>query len=220
MHLLIIEDDELLGDGMQAVLAQQDFSVEWVQDGQSGDKALREGEYDLVLLDLNLPEISGLEILRRLRAKGSMIPVLVLTARSEVAERVRALDSGADDYLVKPFDVAELCARIRALHRRSLGQMSAFLHIGELTLDTAARRVLVSEQPVLLSSREFEVLRLLMENAGRVLSRQRLEEAVYGWSNEVESNAVEVHIHHLRKKLGINPIRTVRGVGYIIEKAA
>ncbi len=220
MHLLIIEDDELLGDGMQAVLTQQEFDVDWVRDGEAGDQALREGTYDVVLLDLNLPGMSGLEILRRLRAAGVTTPVLVLTSRSEVTDRVRALDGGADDYLVKPFDVSELCARIRALHRRNLGQLNALLRIGDLALDTAARRVLVGEQPVLLSGREFDVLQLLMENAGRVLSRQRLEEAVYGWSNEVESNAVEVHIHHLRKKLGINPIRTVRGVGYIIEKSA
>jgi DNA-binding response OmpR family regulator len=220
MNLLIIEDDHLLGDGMKTVLTQQEFQVHWAQDGLSGDQALRKGSYDLVLLDLNLPGMSGLQVLQRLRAAGSTIPVLVLTARSEVSDRVRALDDGADDYLVKPFDVAELCARIRALHRRSLGQMNAALHIGELRLDTAARQVLVGKQPVQLSGREFDVLQLLMENAGRVMSRQRLEEAVYGWSNEVESNAVEVHIHHLRKKLGINPIRTVRGVGYIIEKAA
>ena len=218
MRLLIIEDDEVLGDGMRAVLAQQGFDVDWLQDGLAGDSALREEGYDLVILDLNLPGLSGPEVLQRLRAAGGTIPVLVLTARSEVSDRVSALDGGADDYLVKPFDVDELCARIRALHRRSLGQVSTRLCIGELTLDTMARNVLVGERSVTLSSREFEVLQLLMENVGRVLSRRRLEEAVYGWSNEVESNAVEVHIHHLRKKLGTNPIRTVRGVGYIIEK--
>ncbi len=218
MHILLIEDDELLGDGMQAVLSQRGFTVDWVQDGLAGGGALGVNAYDIVVLDLMLPKVPGLTVLRDMRSRGDRTPVLVLTARSGVSDRVQALDNGADDYLIKPFDVEELCARIRALHRRNLGHLPPLLHIDNLVLDTGSRRVTFGGESVGLSNREFDVLRLLMENRGRVMSRQRLEEAVYGWTNEVASNAVEVHIHHLRKKLGMKLIRTVRGVGYIIEK--
>lgn len=218
MRLLLVEDDILLGDGMRATLTQSGWFVDWVKDGHSADLALTGEGYDVVLLDLNLPRLSGLAVLERLRARRNRVPVLVVTARDRVDERVRALDAGADDYVVKPFDVDELCARVRALHRRACGHASPLLRVGELVMDPAARTVTAEGRPVSLASREFAVLQALLENAGRVLSRQNLEEALYGWGDEVESNAVEVHIHHLRKKLGVNPIRTVRGVGYMIEK--
>lgn len=218
MRLLLVEDDELLGDGMRATLTQIGWSVDWVKDGHSADLALAGERYDVVLLDLNLPRLPGLDVLERLRARRNRVPVLVVTARDQVDERVRALDAGADDYVVKPFDVDELCARVRALHRRACGRASPLLQMGELVMDPAARTVTVKGRGVSLSPREFAVLQALLENAGRVLSRQNLEETLYGWGDEVVSNAVEVHIHHLRKKLGMNPIRTVRGVGYMIEK--
>lgn len=218
MRLLIVEDDELLGDGIQAVLNQRGFTADWIQDGLTADRALKNSDYDLVVLDLTLPGLSGFELLQGLRATGNQLPVLILTARSEITDRIRALDGGADDYVIKPFDMDELCARIRALHRRHRGHTTTILRNGKLVLDPAARTVDVSGRSVSLSNREFDVLQLLMENAGRVLSRSRLDEAVNGWKDEVESNAIEVHIHHLRKKLGIEQIRTVRGVGYVIER--
>ncbi len=218
MRLLLVEDDELLGDGIQAVLNQRGFTADWIQDGLGADQALNSNDYDLLVLDLTLPNLSGFEILQRLRACGNKIPVLVLTARSDITDRVNALDVGADDYVVKPFDMEELCARLRALYRRYRDHTTVILRNGNLILDPDARTVTIGGSPVSLSKREFDVLHLLMDNAGRVLSRSRLDEAVSGWKNEVESNAVEVHIHHLRKKLGIERIRTVRGVGYVIER--
>ncbi|MEN8179841.1 MAG: response regulator transcription factor [Pseudomonadota bacterium] len=216
MRLLIVEDDELLGDGLQAVLQQRGHTVDWVQDGISADHALHRECYDLAILDLQLPNISGQELLSRLRSESKDIPVLILTARSELNNRVNLLNSGADDYVVKPFEMDELYARIQALHRRNKGHASPQLQVDNLCLDPQAHTVTVDGNPVNLSSREFSVLQLLMENNGRVISRAQIEEALYGWGDEVESNAVEVHIHHLRKKLKINPIRTIRGVGYIV----
>ena len=218
MRILIIEDEELLGDGIRKVLVQAGYTADWVPDGSVGEHAVRSAKYDVLVLDLNLPGASGFEVLQRLRRQGHRIPVLVLTARGEVADRIRALDGGADDYVVKPFDVNELCARIRALHRRGQGNAAPQLRHGDMVLDAAARAVTLRGEPVALSTREFGALRVLLENQGRVLSRQRLEDALYGWDDEVGSNAVEVHVHHLRKKLGNQLIRTVRGVGYIIEK--
>lgn len=217
MRLLIVEDDELLGDGLQAILQQRGHTVDWVQDGITADHSLRRECYDLAILDLQLPKMSGQELLTRLRSDNYAIPVLILTARSELDERVRMLNNGADDYLVKPFEMDELCARIQALHRRSKGHASSQLEIDSLCLDPQAHTVTIDGQPVNLSSREFSILQLLMENRGRVISRAQMEEALYGWGDEVESNAVEVHIHHLRKKLKGNLIRTIRGVGYIIR---
>ncbi|MDJ0805466.1 MAG: response regulator transcription factor [Gammaproteobacteria bacterium] len=216
MRLLIVEDDELLGDGLQAVLQQRGHTVDWVQDGITADHALRREYYDLAILDLQLPNMSGQDILNRLRTDSKDIPVLILTARSDLDDRVNLLNSGADDYVVKPFEMDELCARIQALHRRNKGLASPQIRIDSLCLDPQNHSVTVDERQVNLSSREFSVLQLLMENKGRVISRAQIEEALYGWGDEVESNAVEVHIHHLRKKLKINPIRTIRGVGYII----
>ena len=218
MDLLLVEDDELLGDGVQTVLQHRGLGIDWVRDGLSAMQSLQTSKYDLLLLDWNIPWLSGLDVLARLRDEGNRIPVLVLTARAEVVDRVMALDYGADDYMVKPFDIDELCARIRALHRRSQGREPLRLCHGDLTLDPSSRKVSLQDNEVHLSVKEFDILQALMENMGRVMSRSMLSEKVYSLDDEVESNALEVHIHHLRKKLGDHPIRTVRGVGYVIEK--
>lgn len=218
MRLLLVEDDSLLGDGIRAGLRLGGYTVDWVKDGRAAQLALEADEYSLVVLDLGLPRLSGLELLRWLRQAGRTLPVLILTARDTVADRVNGLDSGADDYLVKPFELEELSARIRALLRRSGGRASPLLEHGEITLDPAAHRATRLGAEVELSPREFAILQQLMENTGRVLSRERLEQSLYGWNEEVESNTIEVHIHHLRKKLGSELIRTVRGVGYMIDK--
>jgi DNA-binding response OmpR family regulator len=218
ISLLLVEDDEMLGDGIQTVLTRRGLAVNWVRDGLSAMQSLKTIRYDVMLLDLNIPWLSGLEVLARLRAEGNQIPILVLTARSEVVDRVQALDGGADDYVVKPFDIEELCARIRALHRRHSGQDEEILRHGDLVLDPSAHTVTKQNNEVSLSVKEFDILQSLMENMGRVMSRRKLSEKVYCLDDDVESNAIEVHIHHLRKKLGEHPIRTVRGVGYVIEK--
>lgn len=218
MRLLLVEDDSLLGDGIRAGLRLDGHTVDWVKDGIAAQLALEAEEYSLVVLDLGLPRLSGLDLLRWLRQSGATLPVLILTARDTVADRVKGLDGGADDYLVKPFDLEELAARIRSLLRRSSGRASPLLTHGEITLDPAAHRIMRNGQTVELSPREFAILQRLMESAGRALSREQLEQSLYGWNEEVESNAVEVHIHHLRKKLGAELIRTVRGVGYMIDK--
>ena len=218
MDLLLVEDDEMLGDGVQSVLQRRGMAIDWVRDGMAAMQCLKSSRYDVLLLDLNIPWLSGLEVLTRLRGSGNQIPVLVLTARSEVVDRVTALDSGADDYLVKPFDIDELCARIRALHRRHHGRESTRLQHGNLMLDPSSRTVTLCDSQITLSAKEFDILQALMENMGRVMSRRKLNETIYCLDDEVESNAIEVHIHHLRRKLGEHPIRTVRGVGYVIEK--
>lgn len=223
MRLLLVEDDKLLGDGIQAGLNQAGYAVDWMENGQSAESALRTEEYELMILDLGLPDRSGLEILKRLRnrrfpAQDSKLPVLILTARDTVSDRITGLDSGADDYMIKPFDLDELSARIRALTRRHHGRANPVIMHNNLALDPAAHTVTLDEQPIKLSRREFAILQLLLESCGRVLSRRQLEESLYSWGEEVESNAVEVYIHHLRKKLGSGLIRTLRGVGYIIDK--
>ncbi|MCB1831566.1 MAG: response regulator transcription factor [Gammaproteobacteria bacterium] len=218
-RLLLVEDDALLGDGIRKILVQRGDEVEWARDGESALASMAQGGQELILLDLNLPGISGLDILQRLRSAGNDIPILVLTARGEVADRVRALDCGADDYLIKPFDIDELSARIRALRRRASGVTDDRLCHGELIMDISAHVVQLAEQPVALSVREFGLLQILLENRGRVLSRKQLEERLYGWEDEIASNSIEVHVHNLRKKLAGDLIRTVRGVGYVIEKA-
>lgn len=220
MRLLLVEDDQLLGDGICAGLGQDGYTVDWLQDGESADHALQSEHFDIVVLDINLPRLSGIEVLKRLRDRRNAVPVLLLTARDTVTDRVQGLDSGADDYLTKPFDLDELNARLRALLRRSSGRATPLLMHGAIVLDPAARRVTLNGQEVELSQREFVLLQVLMENIGRVLPRSRLEETLYGWGVGVESNTLEVHIHHLRKKLGNTLIRTVRGVGYVVEKAA
>lgn len=218
MRVLLVEDDELLGDGLCAGLKQTGYTVDWVKDGQSAENALMDNDFDLVVLDINLPKLSGLEVLRNIRRRGDSIPVLILTARDAVPDRVEGLDSGADDYLVKPVDLDELCARLRVLQRRSAGRSDPIIQHGDVTLDPAAHRVTLHNEPVNLSMREFVLLQHLLENVGRVIPRARLEQKLYGWEGEVESNSLEVFIHHLRKKLGSDLIRTVRGVGYMIEQ--
>lgn len=219
MRLLLVEDDRMLGSAIHAGLRQAGYAVDWVQDGEAADGALRTGEYDLVVLDLGLPKKPGLDVLKTLRQRGSHIPVLILTAQDTVDDRVRGLDSGADDYLVKPFDLDELSARLRALTRRQSGRSTPSVRHGDLELDPVSHTVRQKGQVVDIAPREFSVLQALLENSGRVVSRARLEESLYAWNEEVESNAIEVHIHHLRKKLGADLIRTIRGVGYIIDKS-
>ena len=218
MRILLVEDDPQLGDGLTIGLRQAGFAVDWVKDGNAADHALHAESFDLVVLDLGLPRLSGMEVLTRARSRGQIMPVLILTARDATGDKVSGLDAGADDYLVKPIDLDELTARIRALTRRSAGRAAPLLTHGDLALDPAAHSVTQAGQPVELSSREFSLLQLLLENAGRVLTRSQLEQSLYGWRDEPDSNALEVHIHHLRKKLGSELIRTLRGVGYTIPK--
>lgn len=218
MRILLVEDDPLLGDGVRAGVAQEGYAVDWVQDGKSALAALEAERYDLVLLDLGLPRMSGLDVLAALRSRGNGVPVLILTARDRVADRVAGLDAGADDYLVKPFDLDELAARVRALARRQAGRAEPVIRHGDIVLDPAAHSVTLDGKPVELSPREFGVLRELLQNAGTVLSKARLEQSLYGWDQELGSNAVEVHIHHLRRKLGTHLIKTLRGIGYTVEK--
>jgi len=216
MRVLLVEDDPLLGDGLRAGLGQAGFAVDWVRAGSDAVHALDAEAVAAVVLDLGLPDLSGFDVLRRLRARGNKVPVLILTARDAVDDRVKGLDGGADDYVVKPVDLAELAARLRALIRRAGGEAAPALRRGQLELDAAARRVVFRGQPVELSAREFALLHELMRSGGRVLSREQLEERLYSWGHEIESNAVEVHVHHLRRKLAPGVIRTIRGVGYVI----
>jgi two-component system OmpR family response regulator/two-component system response regulator QseB len=218
MRILVVEDDALLGDALQTGLRQRGLDVDWVVDGSAAQSALRGEAFAAVVLDLGLPKIDGLEVLRRMRAKGLRTPVLVLTARDAVDDRVKGFDMGADDYVVKPVDLDELAARLRALVRRSSGEPAPILSVGTLHLDPAARKVMLDGRPVDLQAKEFNLLQEFMLHAGRVLSRQQLEERLYAWGDEVESNAVEVHIHHLRRKLTPQLIRTVRGVGYVMPR--
>lgn len=218
MKILLVEDDQLLGDGIAAGLTQAGFTVDWVLDGQQADTALLTHSYDAVVLDLGLPKRSGMDVLKRARAQGKELPILILTAYSAVEHRVAGLDAGADDYLAKPFDLTELQARLRALLRRSKGYADAVIRQGELSLDPASHTVLFAGQPVDVSAREFKILHSLLLNAGRVMSKAQLEEQLYGWGDEIESNTIEVFVHHLRRKLNPQLILTVRGVGYMIEK--
>ncbi|MBL8451025.1 MAG: winged helix-turn-helix domain-containing protein [Dechloromonas sp.] len=221
MRLLIVEDDPLLGDALQVGMTQAGFAVDWVRDGVAAESALA-GElaanFDALVLDLGLPRRDGLSVLRGLRSRGCRLPVLVLTARDAVEDRIVGLDSGADDYCLKPFDMGELGARLRALVRRSEGQPAPVLEACGVRLDPAARTVCVDGAGVDLSAKEFALLHALMLNAGRVLSRSQLEERLYTWNDETGSNTVEVYIHHLRRKLGKELIRNIRGVGYLVRK--
>ncbi len=220
MKLLLVEDDALLGDGVRAGLKQAGFAVDWVQDGLAAKVALDSEEYDLLVLDLGLPKLSGMDLLKSVRAKRASLPVLILTARDTVADRVAGLNAGADDYLVKPFDLDELIARLNALLRRSAGQVELTLQHGAIELTPASHQVCLAGTDVSMSAREFSLLHTLLLHTGRVHSREQLEQTLYGWGEEVESNAIEVHVHHLRKKLGSDLIRTLRGVGYVIDKVA
>ena len=218
MRILLAEDDPLLGDGLRAGLRQQGFLVDWVRDGQAAERELRAEPYAAAVLDLGLPMKDGLDVLAALRASGIHLPVLVLTARDAVPDRIRGLNLGADDYVLKPVDLGELAARLRALVRRAHGQPQEHLQAQDVVLDPAARRATRQGEPVALSTREFDLLHVLMLSAGRVLTREQLEQQLYSWGQEVDSNAVEVHIHHLRKKLGSGLIQTVRGVGYLLPR--
>lgn len=220
MRILLAEDDPMLGDGLRAGLRQLGFQVDWVRDGLAAEHELATGDYAAAVLDLGLPLKDGLDVLQAARARKISTPVLVLTARDAVPDRIRGLDLGADDYVVKPVDLHELGARLRSLVRRAHGQIQDTLQCGALQLDPAGRQVSLNGLPVLLSTREFDLLHALMLNAGRVMSREQLEQQLYSWGYEVESNAIEVHIHHLRRKLNNELIQTVRGVGYTMLRPA
>ena len=219
MRLLLVEDDSMIGESVRLGLRQDGFVVDWVQDGKAAELALANEPYALLLLDLGLPKKDGIEVLKNLRANQNAIPVLVLTARDAVADRITGLDSGADDYLVKPFDLDELAARIRALLRRQSGRTESVVRYGDLILNPATHQVHFGEEEIALSAKEFSVLHALIDRPGAVLSRPQLEQHLYGWNDEIESNAIEVHIHNLRKKLGKDLIRNVRGVGYMVAKS-
>jgi len=216
MRILLVEDDSLLGDGLRNGLRQLGFEVDWVRRGDIAEQELRAHPYAAAVLDLGLPGRDGMEVLARVRGAGNKTPVLLLTARDALPDRIRGLDAGADDYVVKPVDLNELGARLRALVRRAHGQASDRLSLQDVELDPAARTVRQAGSAIALSKSEFDLLHVLMLNAGRVLSRQQLEQQLYAWGREVDSNAIEVHIHHLRRKLGPALIHTVRGVGYTL----
>ena len=217
MRILLVEDDAMIGEAVQQGLRALAFTVDWVRDGETALIAAREPNYDLMVLDLGLPGRDGLEILRALRRSGNALPVLILTARSGVSDRVVGLDAGADDYLVKPFDLEELAARARALIRRRSGRAQPLIeHLG-LTLDPATHRVTRGAEEVNLSGREYAILVALLDRPGAILSRAQLEERLYGWGDEIDSNAIEVHVHALRRKLGADFIHTVRGLGYRVR---
>lgn len=218
MRLLLVEDDLMIGESVLDLLSAESYAVDWVKDGEMADTALRTQTYDLVLLDLGLPRRDGLEVLCSLRARKERIPVLIATARDSVQQRIEGLDAGADDYVLKPYDLDELLARIRALTRRAAGRAETVYEHRGVSINPVTREVLVAGQPVVLSAREWAVLEPLLARPGLLLSRTQLEEKLYGWKDEISSNAVEVYIHGLRKKLGADLIRNVRGVGYMVPK--
>jgi len=218
MKILLIEDDSMIGENIQIALEAEAIAVDWVRSGNDAEQAMGKQAYDVVLLDLGLPHKDGIDVLRDLRASGNSTPVLIVTARDGGSDRVLGLREGADDYLVKPFDLEELIARLHALVRRSKGQFEPIYRKGEVVVHSATRQVFVSDRQVALSSREWTVLEALVLRPGAILSRAQLEERLYGWSGEVESNAVEVYIHGLRKKLGQQFIVNIRGLGYMVEK--
>ena len=218
MRVLLAEDDPMIGASIRQGLRQDGFAVDWAEDGRAAELALAERVHDALVLDLGLPRRSGLEVLAAMRKRGDARPVLILTARDAVADRIAGLDAGADDYMVKPFDLDELSARLRALLRRSSGRSAPLMIHGDIELDPATREVRLRGEPVALSPREFALLEALIARPGAILSRAQLEEKLYGWSDAVESNAVEVHIHALRRKLGAEAIRNVRGVGWMVAR--
>jgi two-component system response regulator QseB len=216
LKLLLAEDDTLLGDGIKLGLNQQGYAVDWFTDGQSTWQALQTENFDIIILDLGLPRLSGLEILERTRTAGLKTPILILTARDSIQDRVHGLDSGADDYVTKPFDLTELSARLRALQRRSTNRGAPKIIHGDIELDPAKHIITYQGEEVTLSRREYALLQKLLENAGNILSREHITQSLYGWEEEVDSNALEVHIHNLRKKFGTKTIRTIRGIGYMV----
>ncbi len=218
MRILLVEDDPLLGDGVRAGLAYYGHAVDWLKDGQSALHALKYEKFDIIVLDLGLPKLSGLDLLEAIRKDGNDTPVLVLTARDTTQDRVKGLDKGADDYLTKPFDLDELCARIRALQRRFASRATPTIIYNNMELDPASHSIVVNGEMINMPRREFALLQKLLENVGHVLSRELLTQSLYGWDEDVDSNTLEVHIHNIRKKLGNTFIRTIRGVGYMIDK--
>lgn len=218
MRLLLVEDDELLGDAVKTGLTQFGYIIDWLKDGELARLAIKTECFELIILDLGLPKLSGMQLLQTLRQQGNTTPVIILTARDSIEDRIKGLDSGADDYITKPFDLNELRARVRALTRRSQGRADAIIHYNNITLDPAAHSVLLDGVAVNVPRREFSLLLKLLENSGHVLSREQLMQSIYSWDEDVDSNALEVHIHNLRKKLNANFIRTIRGVGYLVEK--
>ena len=220
MRILLVEDDPMIGEAICTALKDAAYAVDWVKDGESASRTLEVGEHGVVLLDLGLPGRDGLEVLRRLRQSGSKLPVIVITARDGVDDRIRGLDLGADDYLVKPFDVNELLARMRAVIRRQGGQAAALLSNGRVSLDPATREAHCEGTTVRLSAREFALLQALLLRPGAILTRDELEQRIYGWNEEVESNAIDFLIHGVRRKLGASVIKNVRGAGWLVDKAA
>ena len=218
MRILLVEDDRMIGESIRAALRQDGSAVDWVRDGRSAEGTLATEQFDLVLLDLGLPQRDGLEVLRAMRSRHDQTPVIVLTARDALTDRVAGLDAGADDYLVKPFELEELAARIRAVTRRRAGRGEPAIEIGDVRLDPSMRQVMRGGEPVVLSAREYAVLEALMARPGAILSRAQLEDRLYGWGDAIESNAVTVYIHQLRRKLGNDFIRNVRGVGYYVGR--
>lgn len=218
MRILLVEDDRLLGDGVCAGLRRENNSIDWVKNGETGLAAIAETQYDCIILDIGLPKMSGLDVLQNMRKSNNDTPVLILTAQDDISDRVKGLDAGADDYLVKPFALAELYARLRALSRRKRGNASETIQYKNIKIDTTSHTVEFNSQAVVLSRREFALLVELITNQGRVLSRQLLEQKLYSWNDEVESNTIEVYIHHLRKKFYPELVKTVRGIGYVIAK--
>ena len=218
MRLLLVEDDKALGEGLRLGLRQEGYTVDWLEDGASALHAMLSEDFDLLVLDLGLPRMSGLQVLRELRRSGSALPVLILTARDATEDRIAGLDAGADDYLVKPFDLDELKARLRALLRRSAGRAELRIEHAGVSLDPSSQQVSYQGKPVPMTPKEYLLLHELLSQPGKVLTRERLAQLLYGWDEEAESNTLEVHIHHLRKKLFSSLIRTVRGVGYLVEE--
>ena len=217
MRLLLVEDDNALGAGVRAGLRQEGYTIDWLTDGASALHALQTEEFDLAILDLGLPRLDGLQVLQQLRSGGSTVPVLVLTARDATEDRILGLDAGADDYLVKPFDLNELKARLRALLRRSAGRPQVLIEHAGVVLDPTSQQVSYQGSPVALTPKEYQLLHELLSQPGKVITRERLVQTLYGWDEEAESNTLEVHIHHLRKKLSSDLIRTVRGIGYLVD---
>ena len=219
MRILLVEDDQMIGEAVSVALKDEAYAVDWVKNGTAANSVLEHGEHQAVLLDLGLPKRDGLEVLRLLRLSGNLVPVIVITARDSVEDRIKGLDFGADDYLVKPFDVHELLARLRAVVRRQSGQAAPLLSNGKVTLDPASHEATHGEVTILLSAREFSLLHALLLRPGAIITRAELEERIYGWNEEVESNAVDFLIHGIRKKLGTDVIKNVRGAGWIVEKS-